>query len=698
MSIKKIGIIYRKEMLDLLRDRRTVVTSIVLPIILYPLIMIGFSSLLMRQESKMSQERMRIYVIDEANNVDSHLLRDSLLAVPNFEVHPPERPDVWPYHAGQIDASLRQRLDEEFYQAVVVIPRLHPDSLDGYPRYTVQVFYNSADELSTMAGERVEEVMQGAERTLVSRRLPPEEVEAGILEAVQMQRNSVASQKAMLGFLIGRLLPYFLILLTVSSGAVISSDLVAGEKERGTLETLLVSAANRNELVLGKFLTVVTFSLISVFMNIVSMFFSIRHLATQISAQQGTPLTLDQIPLLSFGLVLLTMLPLVMFLAGLLLSISTYSRNMREANTYLSPLMIVAMLMSLLTMLPGMEMNLGFAFIPILNIAMLFKEIMLNPATLNPLWVVITIGSTLLLDVLVLLLTVKLFNSEGTLFRVEEEKTLKFWGKNKRNVFAPGLAFVFFLAVLLLFYYVGGMWQSADIARGLVMTQLFIILLPPLLLVRIAKVDIKRELQFRPPKPRAIAPVLLMAPAAYVLATGTIQLVDLIWPIPAEYLNLLQQAVQLNNMSVWGVLLIMAVLPGLCEEFFTRGYLYRSFRQYGPWAAIVASGVLFGILHLDPFRLLPASLMGVYLGWLLWRSGSIWVPMLAHMLNNAAAVLLDRLLSGSALAQSLVTDKGFVWWVYVLAAILLGAMLYLYNRWNTPPDDQPGEADERVAF
>jgi|GEM_PF-184085 len=691
MRIKKIGVIYRKELLDLMRDKRTIVSSLVLPIILYPLIMIGFSSMMMRQEQKIQQKQMRIFLIDEARTPDTALLRDSLEAVPNFDVHPKDACAPLPYHNGQIDTSLRLQLDDDTFQAIVVIPASAADSAGArrYPLYNVEVLYNSADERSSAAGEKAGDVLTNAEKTLVSRRFPPDELKAGLLEAVDLHLNSVASQKAMIGFLIGRLLPYFLIILTISNGAVISSDLVAGEKERGTMETLLVSAADRNEIVVGKFLTVITFSLVSVLMNIASMFVSIRHLASQVSAQGNMPFSFDQIPLLSFALVLLTMVPLVMFFAGLLLSISAYSRNMREANTYLTPLMIVAMLMSLLTMLPGMDMTLGLAFIPILNIALLFKEIMLDPGAMNPLWVLITIGSTLVLDVLVVWLTVKLFNSESTLFRVEEEKSLKFWGKHKRNVFSPQLAGLVFIGVLVLFYYVGGAWQAADQARGLMMTELILILLPPLLLLRLAKVDWRREFRFTRPPVRALVFAVLMAAPAYVLAAGVMQLIDLIYPIPAEYLKVLQEAVSLENLSLGMVLLVMGVLPGLCEETLMRGYIYRSFRSYGPWTAIVVSAVLFGIMHLDPFRLLPAALIGLYLGILLWRSGSIWVPIVAHAVNNSLAVLLSRVVIDKPLGNVLLNGDNFAWWVTPASAVLFAALLWGFLRSFPAPADQP---------
>ena len=226
-------------------------------------------------------------------------------------------------------------------------------------------------------------VLLKLESILVGERLSAIKIDAEILNAIEIKDNNVAPPEQMLGFIVGRILPYLLIVLTLSGGAVVASDLVAGEKERGTLETILVSAARRIELVIGKYLTIITISTITVFLNLFSMFFSFKHLISQ----SGVDTSGIQLPLSNFALILAAMLPLVTLLAAVLLSISTYARNIKEAQSYQMPIIFGGMMLAMISMLPGFELTVGFSLIPIINFALLFKNIMMgsfNPTVFFP--------------------------------------------------------------------------------------------------------------------------------------------------------------------------------------------------------------------------------------------------------------------------------------------------------------------------
>lgn len=662
MDLKKIFTIYRKEMLDLLRDKRTVVTSVVIPLVLYPLIMIGFSSLMIRQETKLGRQDVEIVISDNIQSTVSRQVTDSLATMQYVNI-------IESYEA-----------PEKLIQEDIVHAYIELDgniSAAGYEIYNITITYNEAKEMSKLAYERLSERLIELEKILVGERLSAIKIDTEILNAIEIKDNNVAPPEQMLGFIVGRILPYLLIVLTLSGGAVVASDLVAGEKERGTLETILVSAARRIELVIGKYLTIITISTITVFLNLFSMFFSFKHLISQ----SGVDTSGIQLPLSNFALILVAMIPLVTLLAAVLLSISTYARNIKEAQSYQMPIIFAGMMLAMISMLPGFELTVGFSLIPIVNFALLFKNIMMG--SFNTLHFFLVIGSTLVLDILAISLSIYLFNKESVLFRTAEEKTLKFWGKEKGNVFSSQFVIIFFLAMLLLLFYLGGNWQIKDIMQGLVKTQLYLILLPTILVLRISRSNIPRTLRLNKTDPLNFLLVILIALPALFTAIGVGNLINYIFPISESYLDSMQQLVSTQERSFWTVILIIGLLPGICEEVMFRGYIINGFTRHGFWKAVIISGILFGIFHLDPFRLLPTALLGIYLGYLTLKTNSILPAMLAHFINNSLAVLISNYPDRIPLLSSILTAEQIPLWTSLVALLIALFLLQILHRINS---------------
>ncbi len=455
---------------------------------------------------------------------------------------------------------------------------------------------------------------------------------------------------------------------------------MAGEKERGTLETILVSAARRIELVIGKYLTIITISTITVFLNLFSMFFSFKHLISQ----SGVDTSGIQLPISSFALILVAMIPLVTLLAAVLLSISTYARNIKEAQSYQMPIIFGGMMLAMISMLPGFELTAGFSLIPIINFALLFKNIMMG--SINPYYFFLVIGSTIVLDIIAIALSIYLFNKESVLFRTAEEKTLKFWGKEKSNVFSSQFIIIFFLAMILLLYYLGGSWQSKDMMQGLQKTQLFLILLPVLLVLRVSKNNIPRVLRFNKTNPVNYLFVILIALPALFSAVGIGNLINLIFPVSQTYLDSMQDFVSTQQKSLWMAILVIGVMPGICEEVMFRGYIINGFTKNGFWKAIIISGFLFGIFHLDPFRLLPASILGFYLGYLTLKTNSIFPAMLAHFINNSLAVVISNYPDRIPVLSSILAENDIPLWISLIALMVALGLLWMFHKFNAGTD------------
>ncbi len=652
-------------MLDLLRDRRTIISSFVLPVILYPLIMIGFSAMMTRQETKLQEKEATIYIRDHVTDESSREIIEAITALPTF--HRMETP------AELQSKDLVDMLQDNSLQAALEIADSTMEN--GSKVYLITVQYNKTDDASNLVYGKIYRAVKDAETSIVANRLNKIQVDSRILQAVDIIEENVAPPEKMVGFALGKFLPYLLIILTVSAASVIASDLVAGEKERGTLETILVSAARRNELVMGKYLTIITISIITVLLNIFSMYFSFSH----IMGQAGEELKGLSLPLGNFALILLLMLPLITFFSAILLSISTYSRNIKEAQSYQMPLVFASIMLSMVSFLPGFELNTGFALIPIVNFSLMIRDIMLSDFKLF--YFLLIIGYTVVLDVILILLSSKLFNSENVLFRTSEEKSLKFWGKGKQNVFSTQFMMMIYFVLLLALYYIGTDWQVKDIMSGLVKTEIIIVLLPIVLLLRLSKNDLKTSLSLHKTNPANYLVALLGVIPALIIVAIIAQLINLIFPFSESYLKAMQKLLTADSGTLWNSLFIIGILPGICEEVFFRGYIFHGFRKYGKWQAIVITGILFGIFHLDPFRLVPASLLGIWMGYLLLKTDSIFVPMLAHAANNSFSILVNSY-AGKVAILKLFEQETLPYWYVIPAGLILVLVMYLLNVIN----------------
>jgi sodium transport system permease protein len=649
-----------------MRDRRTVITSLVLPVILYPLLMIGFSSMMSRQELKLEKQEMVIYVNDNVQNVSSICIEDELKKVENFQIME---------KVGFFEKStFLDLLEENSIQALIDIQ--DSTSTSGFLVLNVSVYYNRSNEKSSLAHEKIVKIIKDIEQQFVGERLSKININVEILNAVEIKDENIAPPEKMMGFALGKFLPYLLIILTISGASVIASDLVAGEKERGTLETILVSAARRNELVIGKYLTIITMSIVTVLLNLFSMYITFSHIFSQADkALDGL-----QLPLGNFALILLIMLPLITLFSAILLSISTYSRNIKEAQSYQMPLIFGSIMLSMVSFLPGFELNLGFALIPIVNFSLLIRDIMLS--SYNPVYLFIVVGSTLVLDIIMVSFSIRLFNNETVLFRTAEEKSLKFWGKGKKDIFSVQFIVIFFFIILLALYFIGGRWQSKDLMNGLVRTELLIILLPVILLLRVSKSDIKKSLGLNPVKPLNFFLVILAALPLITLAAILGQLINLIYPVSESYMEAMKNLVTVQERGIWFSIFVIGILPGICEETMFRGYMLNAFRKKGFWPAIVITALLFGIFHLDLFRLLPVTMLGIWMGFLALKANSLYLAIFAHALNNSLAIVFLNYGDKIPFLEQLISEENIPFWYAIPTVLILYAVFMALRKVN----------------
>ncbi|MDD4223073.1 MAG: ABC transporter permease [Candidatus Cloacimonetes bacterium] len=668
MSFKKALVIFRKEILEILRDKRTLFATIVLPVVLYPLLFIGFSAIMSRQNEVLEKRGATIALLDSLSvqNQDARqaydLILSSLKNTPYLTTleSPPE---------------LERLYAEKEIKAVVSVS----DSLSasGLATYKVGIRYDaSGDEGQLLFGKLEKSLMQTAQ-ALIAKRLDALNVEQRYIEPLLIDQIDTSTTAKKMGSVLGMILPYIVILMLVTGASVVAADLVAGEKERRTLETLLVSSASRGEIVLGKYLTIFTMAMLNVVINLISISLSVRYLFTQFDTGSQSL----QLPVSSFLILLLAMVPLATLFSALLLSISTFSRNMKEARTYEQPIMIASMLMGMVSFIPSVEISNLLAMVPVINIALLFKAVLIGEWQLSHL--LITVGTTLILDVFAIWVTVRLFHSEAVLFRTEDDSGgIKTVRTNKRGFFNPLNGLIYYSLALAALYYLGSKWQMQDLVKGLVQTQVFVIVLPVLLVLRFVKLkgaEARQLLRLKAPKLKEVALVPFIAISAAIVVAIIGQLINQIFPFPPDYLENLSKLFQLD-LPLWQMFLVIAVLPGICEELLFRGFLLRFFEGKKFWYPVLASAALFAVFHLDPFRLLPTFLLGTLLGWLTLRSGSIYNSMLSHALNNGLALFIVTFAAKPWLKGLLADSENLQYWVVIPAILVLAASLWAFHK------------------
>jgi len=393
--MSNIGTIYKKEILDIIRERRTIISMIIVPILLFPILTIGFSSFAVEMVEKTQDELFPITIAGKQNAPDIYQYLESSDKLEIVEVD-----------------SILAGLESKEIRAALVIPDNFTETLDSPDTASLEIIYNAAETKSDFAADRISSLLSDYREELVAANLESNGLSTAILKPFWIHRQNIAEDK-MGTFLLSLFLPYMIIILSMIGAMYTAIDLNAGEKERGTLETILVTPVPRWQLATGKFLTILTTSLISTFLSIASMTLTVGFgifSSGDLSAQLGLNVT----PAMML-VILLIMIPTAALFSALLMAISIIAKSYKEAQSYISPLMFVVIIPAMISFLPGIELNTKLAFIPIVNISLVIKEALLGSVPWQ--YIVIIFLSTAIYAAFTIFVCHRLYEKEGVIFR-----------------------------------------------------------------------------------------------------------------------------------------------------------------------------------------------------------------------------------------------------------------------------------------
>jgi sodium transport system permease protein len=402
VSARNIGVVYRKELLDSLRDRRTVISMVAVPILLMPLLSIGLGVL---SAAVMGRAMLEVPEVMMLGAEDSPDVVAALRALPEIRIVPAQ-----PDYAEQIS---NKRI-----RAAVEIPRDFDAALQRNEPATVRILIHAGELRSGFGASRLQSFFRDYRERIVRQRLEARQLPASLVEPFRVEEENVAPPEKVSGAVLGGLVPYFVIVLSLIGAMYPAMDLTAGEKERGTMETILCSPVSRTHLVLGKFLMVLTASLVSALLSMISLgatFLAGRSLLQSVEAFGNVELPL-QFGLGAMAAVYLMVVPLAVLFSAALLTIALFAKSYKEAQSYLSPLTILVVVPAVISVLPGVELNAGLSLIPVLNISLVSKEILAGTYQWD--YIALIFVSSCAYAAAALAIAVRLFQREDVLFRV----------------------------------------------------------------------------------------------------------------------------------------------------------------------------------------------------------------------------------------------------------------------------------------
>ncbi len=621
-------VVFRKELRETLRDRRTLMMMVAVPVLLYPILMIAAEQLTLMGLRQLESEPSLIGVVGP----DVGDLREFLGGLEGLAV-------------GDVSDPV-QAVRSDSVQAVVLFGAFPvADSTRA-----VTILYDAADERSQRARGLLDGALRNWQDSLVAGRLEDRGLPAGLAQPLAVADSSVARAEELGGYALGRFLPMLLILMTLLGTFYPAIDLAAGEKERGTLETLLTAPVPPREIVAGKFLTVALIGVVAAALNLGSMLLTFQTGLFQF----GDALDIEfALPLGAVVTIFITLVPLSVLFGSLFLGVALRSRSFKEAQNALTPIYLAVIVPSLLPVFPGIDFTVALAAVPVAGVGLFFRELMAGSPELVP--SLVAVVTTLLWAWAALAFASVSFGREQVLFG-DGDGSVEPGGRGlgaqiRAWIGPPGLtprpvhALAFILVVGALFFYLGFPLQARLGETGLLLSEWLLLLAPVLLFVGVARFNARETLSLRRPAGRQLGGALLLISGAMPLGWFLAWIQGFVIPIPWELLEGLDELLTAERAPrlIW-LLVIFAVTPALCEEFVFRGVFLSGTRGGGSAIRVaLLNGLVFGVFHVSfesVFRFLPTAWLGAVLAWAVLSTSSIWVGAFMHFLNNGAVVLI----------------------------------------------------------
>ncbi len=615
MNFRSVKTIFKKEMLDTVRDKRTLVMMIGVPVLLYPvLLIVGLQGALIQHATL--EETVSKVALDAE---EPDLLREWLSDVEMIEIVDSETP-LDDLNSGDLDV-------------VVQVKGPIASTLAAGKTVAIEIQFDSTELTSADGGGRVRSGLEADGERLLDTRLADLNLDRDFITPLNLEREDVAPAAKTTGNALGTILPVLMVVMLALGAFYPAVDVTAGEKERGTFETLLSTPTTKLEIVTGKFLTVFLLAMTTGLLNLGSMAATFVFMASQLKPVLGDAIQLDiQFPPTAIITFFFILVPLAFFISAVMMAIAVFARSFKEAQNYVTPFFVVITMPALFASLPGVKLSAATQFIPIANVILLFRDMMTGKASFE-----FTFGvflSTVAFAALALQFAAWLFQREEVVLSEDKGFPLT-WRRSEfryRESLTAPMAIACYLCLLIALFYGGSLLNYFSFLSGIFLTQWFV------------KIDVRKALNLQPVSLAKLLVSFVIGSGAILIVIQLGSLMNKVLPVPKEFEEVMTQLFSDSGSTPQGVILLLfliALSPAICEELLFRGAILSGLRsRLKPWAAILAVGLLFGIFHISPFRIPVTALLGMVLAYLTLRTGSIFPAMMVHFMNNSFAVLI----------------------------------------------------------
>lgn len=393
--MKKIFIIAKKEFLDLLRDKRTLIRMILIPLLVFPVII---NLVTMVQSSASAKEAEKEIKVGYVLNGQSSNMIDQLAMAPNYT-----------FIEYQDSVELQSDLLKDSMSIGVHYQTNFDSEYLAGKSPEITLFYEGVNQEDLA---RFNYMMEIQDSIYTANRMASINQSYSFIEPFVINKVDIGDDNELIAKYAGGMLPYFFLAFCFMGCMIPAIDMFAGEKERGTIETLLTTPVKRVNIVIGKMIVVTTFGLLSASLALVGLYVGLNFMGIEggfMDTVKG---------MLTPGLIAtlyILLVPLAIFFAGIMIPVSVYSKSFKEAQSILTPLNILVVLPAIFGFLPGVELDYTTAFIPILNVVLACKSLIGGHPDL--VLIAITFFSLIILAGAAVFVSIKQFGKEGNVLR-----------------------------------------------------------------------------------------------------------------------------------------------------------------------------------------------------------------------------------------------------------------------------------------
>lgn len=743
MNWGHVHLIFKRELSDQLRDRRTLFTITVLPILLYPLL-----GMLMMQIAQFNQEhavRIRVVgsenwprqtpLVDNKNQLAFETLNPRMRRLVEFE------PAAWSPESARADDAdqdmsredyidllmkqSREAIKNELVDAVLIIEpdfqqrlnsKIAAGANSGSPEQVkldtpanaaiatagavpqeplsgdgIHLVANLARTRSQIANQRIDMILRQWKENWSAKQLTSAGMNPELVAPLRLEQTDTAVASVKKAVLWSKILPFVMLVWALTGAFYPAIDLCAGEKERGTLETLLSSPARRREIVWGKLLTISVFSTGSALLNLLSMHLTASLLVKQLASQGGEHLAsaLGPMPFHALGWLVLLLIPMAAFFSALALAVAALARSTKEGQYYLMPLLLITLPLVALPMLPSLDLSLGTSLIPVSGAVFLVRSFIegryIEAMTHLPVVILVTVGCCMLS----LRWAIRQFESESVMFSDSERWNLRLWvhqlWRDRGDTASPTEAVLCGIIIIVTMFFAQMFvattsFDWAFICQSTLVIQIGVMLAPSLLMAVFLTRSLRRALRIHRVQPAHLLAALLLGFTLHPSYQALGEAISSVYSIGEEAKTAMLgfQAIVLAQPLI-AIILILAILPAICEELTFRGFIFGGLLHHGgALRAIVVSALFFGFAHTILQQSLAACVMGLILGSIAWRTGGVICTMIVHVVNNTLSLTLAwcaarQIELAPALTWAVNTESGS--WSYTPAWITMSVML-----------------------